>query len=233
MARVEVADVIELPQLRDRTRVFDDRDDAGRVLAGMLEEFRGSGALVLGVPSGGVPVGMAAAGALGLEFDVAVVSKITLPWNSEMGYGAVAFDGTVRLNEPVLASIGLSEMEVREGIRRTRQKVRRRVRILRGNQPLPDVNGRDVLLVDDGLATGSTLRAAVAALRRALCGRLVLAVPTGHEASVHALAAEVDGVYCANVRGGWSYAVADAYRHWTDMTEIEVARLLAEWRGET
>ena len=118
--------IIELPELHGRTGVFRDRADAGEVLAGMLAELSGGEATVLAVPAGGVPVAAVLAERLGLRLDVAVVSKITPPWNSEIGYGAVAFDGTVRLNNDALPRMGLTQQQITEGIARTTEKVNRR-----------------------------------------------------------------------------------------------------------
>ncbi len=185
---------------------------------------------MLAVPAGGVPVAASLAEALGIEMDVAVVSKITLPWNTEAGYGAVAFDGSVHLKESLLPSLGLTEAEIARGIEQTREKVRRRQQLFRGERPLPPIAGRLVILVDDGLASGVTMRAAVAALRGQGAGRLIVAVPTGHEAAVAAMAAEVDAVCCANIRSGWRFAVAEAYETWTDVSEEEALEILTRMR---
>jgi len=217
--------IVDLPELRGRTRVFADRTAAGSVLAGMLEKFAGSDAIVLAIPAGGVPVGAAITSALGIGFDVAVVSKITPRWNSEVGYGAVAWNGTVRLNDALVPRMGLSESEIAEDTARTRDKVRRRVEALRGDRPMPDVSGRTVILVDDGLASGSTMRVAIEAVRDLAAGRIIVAVPTAHDSSARLVTAEATAVYCANLRGGWSFAVADAYRNWRDLGEREVQQM--------
>jgi predicted phosphoribosyltransferase len=216
----------EQPGLRDRVGVFRDRTEAGEVVAGMLGEFRGSEATVLAIPAGGLPVGAAVASALALPLDVAVVSKITLPWNTEVGYGAVAFDGTVRLNHDLVRGVGLGEEEIRRGIEETGVKVRRRVAALRGAEDALDLSGRSAIVVDDGLASGFTMRTALAALRRVGASRIVIAVPTGSMKTVEELASRTDDLYCANIRGGWSFAVADAYRRWYDVDEGEAREIL-------
>ncbi len=221
--------VFDLPHLRDRVRVFRDRADAGRVLAGMLEDYRGGQALVLAVPAGGVPVAAVVAKELDLPLDVAVVSKVTLPWNSEAGYGAVAFDGTVRLNEALVRQVRLADEDVERGIAATREKVARRVKTLRGDRPLPDLVDRTIILIDDGLASGFTLRVAVEALRKADAQHIVLAVPTAHRESVERLRQQVEALYCPNIRGGWRYAVADAYERWSDVDMGEVNEILARF----
>jgi predicted phosphoribosyltransferase len=223
--------VFELPELRNRGRVFRDRTHAGETLAGMLDEFRGTDALVLAIPAGGVPVAAEVARRLGLALDVAVVSKITLPWNTESGYGAVAFDGSVRLNRDLITALGLPDAVVQEGIARTRGKVARRVGQLCHGRRLPDLKRRAVILVDDGLASGFTLRTAVDALHRLEAGRVIVAVPTGHADAVARIAASVEALYCPNVRQGLSFAVADAYEQWTDVSEATIADVMQAFSG--
>ena len=223
----------ELEALRDEVRVFRDRTHAGHALGEMLIDRRGADACVLAIPAGGLPVAEPLARMLELSLDVAVVSKITPPWNSEVGYGAVAFDGTVRLNERLLSGLELGEDEVRAGIEEASEKVERRVRALRGTEPPLAVAGRDVLLVDDGLASGFTMLTAAAALRIAGARSVLVAVPTG---STRALELEglgdvVDTIYCANVRGGRSFAVADAYEQWSDVDESQALEILRRARG--
>jgi predicted phosphoribosyltransferase len=220
--------VVELERLREARRVFRDRAHAGQVLAGMLGPCRGPGARVFAIPAGGVPVAAALARDLGLPLDVVVVSKITLPWNTEAGYGAVAFDGTLSLDREIVERLGLSPEEVDAGVAATREKVRRRVTRLRGGRPFPALGDDPAILVDDGLASGVTMQAAVRALRAHGARRIVIAVPTGHARAVGRLAAEVEAVCCANVRSGGAYAVADAYERWSDVTEDEALRLLVD-----
>lgn len=218
--------LIELPDLHNRLRVFRDRAHAGAVLAGMLAAFRDSEAVVLGIPAGGVPVAAEIARSLNLSLDVAVVSKLTFPWNPEAGYGALAFDGTLRLNEALVTRAGLSPAEIEAGTARTREKVARRVQRLRGDRPLPDLGRRAVIVVDDGLASGFTLMVAIEALRRLGARRLIVAVPTAHADSAARIAPLVEALYCPNVREGLSYAVADAYEQWSDVAEDAVVELL-------
>lgn len=221
--------ITELPELRDRVAVFADRAEAGERLAVMLESCRGTEAVVLAIPAGGVPVGLKVAEGLGLGFDVAVVSKITLPWNTEVGYGAVAFDGSVRINEALLRDAGLTDEQVRRGIDATRRKVERRVKRLRGGRLFPELAKRCIILVDDGLASGFTMRLAVEVVRKRGAGEVLVAVPTASLRTAGVLAAEADALYCANLRGGWSFAVADAYKEWRDLKEDEVEGLLTSF----
>lgn len=224
------SNIIDLPELREHTRVFQDRFHAGQILARMIENDDKENGIILAIPAGGVPVGVVVAEKTGLDLDVAVVSKITLPWNTEAGYGAVAFDGRVQLNEDLMRRVNLTVEDVKKGIEKTTAKVERRVEELRGRQPFPNLGNRSVILVDDGLASGFTMRVAVAALRNAGAGRIVVAVPTGHRQSVERIAGEVETLYCANIRGGFSYAVANAYQQWSDVSEEDVIELLERFK---
>lgn len=218
--------VEDLPDLRDQVGIFRNRDHAGEILAGMLEVYSGSDAKVMAVPAGGVPVAKVLAEQLDLPMDIAVVSKITLPWNTEVGYGAVAFDGSVRLNNDLVARLGLTDEDIQQGISKTSAKVAHRVKNLRSEQALPDLSTSQIILVDDGLASGFTMHVAVEALQKAGTNRITVAVPTGHQRSVESIAGEVDTLYCANIRGGYHFAVADAYERWSDVDEEELASLL-------
>ena len=217
--------IIDLPELREQAHVFKDRVQAGQVLSLMIGADDKQDGIILAIPAGGVPIGVVMAEKTGLDFDVAVVSKITLPWNTEAGYGAVAFDGTVKLNKDLIQRVKLTAEDVKKGIEKTTAKVFRRIEKLRGRQPFPELGNRSAILVDDGLASGFTMRVAVAALRNAGAGRIVVAVPTGHRRSVEMIAREVEKLYCANIRGGLSYAVASAYRHWSDVAEEDVVKI--------
>ncbi len=230
------SNVTELAELRDRIAVFRDREHAGEILSGMLTRYEGARAILYAVPSGGVPVAAVVAGRLHIPLEVAVVSKITLPWNTEAGYGAVAFDGSVLLNETILARIGLSKTQIEDGKRATREKVERRLRQFRGDRPLPDLADTTAILVDDGLASGFTMLAAIGALRRLGCRDVVVAVPTAGTAAVELVAPAADALYCANIRGGASFAVASAYKHWTDVDEkaaVALFRRVASNDAET
>lgn len=224
--------IVDLPELREKLGVFEDRQDAGFQLAKMLKVYNNNDAIVLAVPAGGVPVAAVVAEDLNLVLDIAVVSKIILPWTPEVGFGAVAFDGTVRLNERLLAGLGLTEEEIKEGIKVTTSKVQRRLRELRGDRPMPELSGRKVILVDDGIASGFTLLVAVEALKSKSANEIIIAVPTGHHQSLNCLVDEVQALYCANVRSGWSFAVADAYKRWSDVGQTEALEILKRFRPD-
>jgi predicted phosphoribosyltransferase len=192
----------------------------------MLAEWKGGKALVLAVPSGGVPVAVEIARSLALPLDVAVVSKILLPWNTEAGFGAVGFDGSVWINEEYVAFYGLDKPTIEQQTRAAMEKVRRRVKLFRGDRPWPDLAKQTVILVDDGIAAGSTMRVALAALRNAGAGKILVAVPTAHQEALDQLTKSVDELYCPNIRSGRQFAVASAYRLWDDVDEAEACRLV-------
>jgi putative phosphoribosyl transferase len=212
--------------LRDRVGVFSTRAYAGQLLAQLLPEFyEDPQALVLAIPSGGVPVAHALAEILRIPWDLAVVKKITPRWNSEVGYGAVAFNGTVKLNAALVEAYGLSVDQIKRDLEATQRKVQDRVKKFRGEKPLPDLKNRHVILVDDGLASGFTLLTAVEALRKEGAGAITIAVPTAHRESLSLVLPEVERVVCANLRSGPSFAVADAYENWYDVPDAEVQNL--------
>jgi putative phosphoribosyl transferase len=220
--------IIDLPEMRDKQRVFSDRPEAGLVLADMLKEYKNTSALVMAVPAGGVPVALSLGQTLNLAVSVAVVSKITLPWNTEVGYGAVAFDGTVRLNDSLLSRLGLTDEQIQEGIKHTNQKVQRRVERFSQALPFPGLKDKTVFLTDDGLASGFTMLTAVEAMKKAGVGSLNIAVPTAHLESLQRVSPQVDAIYCPNVRSGFFFAVADAYKKWYDIREDELFEMIGK-----
>jgi predicted phosphoribosyltransferase len=224
--------VVEVPDLHNRIGVFKDRTQAGKILAGLLKPYCPRDCVVFAIPSGGVPVGMETAACLNLPLEIAVVSKITLPWNTEAGYGAVAFNGAVKLNDSLISRLRLSDSEVRDGIASTREKVKRRVIQFRGERPLPNISGKTAVLVDDGIASGFTLLTAADALKTLGPSQIFAAAPTGNLDSVRKIADETDMVFCANIRSGWTFAVADAYERWTDIEEARAVRMFADFQRE-
>ena len=223
---VKIRDIVEL---RDRIGLFGDRSDAGAMLADMLAGQLGDDALILGIAAGGVAVGAPIAKRLGLGLSAAVVNKITPPWNSEWGFGAVAFDGSVVIDESSLARASIDRAELGQCTARARAKVNRRLELFGRYGPPADLAGRAVVVVDDGLATGITMRGAIQAVQRGGAGEIIMAIPTAHRESIDWFAGrrDVSAIYCPNIRGGNSFAVAQAYRHWTNMTDAQIEAILA------
>jgi len=196
---------------------FSDRTQAGRVLAGLLRDYAGRpDLLVLALPRGGVPVGYEIAAALGAPLDVLVVRKLGLPGHEELAMGAIAGAGgaTVVVNDEVVRLSGVSAALLEEQARVERAELVRRERLWRGERPPAEVAGRLVIVVDDGLATGSTMRAALAALRQLGPAAVIVAVPTAPLAVCQRLSLEADLVVCPSnpvpfVAVGHSYQVFD------------------------
>jgi predicted phosphoribosyltransferase len=224
------ATVVEDSSLRNRSGVFEDREDAGAHLADALKMFRGRDAIVLAIPSGGVPVGLEVAQGLDLPFDLLIVRKVNIPGNTEAGFGAVSIEGDVVLNEPLVKMLRLGKDEIEELAADVRKELSVRNQAFRQSRPLPDLKGKIVILVDDGLASGHTMIAAVRMVRRHSPARIVVAVPTASMDTISRLSEEVDEVVCPNIRTGPYFAVAEAYRNWYDLSRDEVVERLNKLR---
>ncbi len=220
------AKIIEDINLRDREGVFEDREEAGESLAALLDEYRGKDAIVLAIPSGGVPVGLVVADRLGLPFDLLIIRKIPIPGNTEAGFGSITLEGDLLLNDRLVADLGLSPAEIDRLAAPVRAELSARNRLFRGDRPEPELAGRTVLLVDDGLASGYTMQAAVRLVRRRQPAETVIAVPTAPRRTVEMLAPDTDRIVCPNIRTGGIFAVASAYRNWYDLSRQEVLDLL-------
>ena len=206
-------------------RVFRNRRDAGRRLAARLGPLRDDEPVVVGLPRGGVPVAAEVAAALDAPLDVIVVRKLGVPFQPELGMGAVGEDGVRVLDAEIVRIAGVSPAEVAEVEDRERLEVERRARRFRGHRPAVGLAGRTVVVVDDGLATGSTARAAVEVARAHGARRVVLAVPVAPADTVRALGAVADEVVCLETPAGFS-AVGQWYEDFTQTSDAEVERLL-------
>ena len=211
---------------------FRDRREAGRQLAQHLAAYANRpDVLVLALPRGGVPVAYEVARALHAPLDVFLVRKLGLPGHEEYAMGAVASGGVRVLNPEVVAQLHLPDEVIDIVTRRELQEIERRERAYRGDRPFPDVRGKTVILVDDGLATGSTMRAAAEALRQQGPARLVVAVPAGSPETCDEFRDEVDEVVCAITPEPF-YAVGLWYDDFSQTTDDEVRDLLAAARQE-
>lgn len=206
--------------------VFQDRRDAGRELAKELMKYAGRpDVLVLALPRGGVPVGYEVAQSLRAPLDIFVVRKLGLPGREELAMGAIASGGIRVLNEEVVRGLRISPHTIDAVARDEEQELARRERLYRGERPPLDVLGRVVILVDDGLATGSTMRAAVAALRQKNPKRIVVAVPVGAAETCREFAEEADEAICAKAPEDFR-AVGMWYDDFSQTSDEEVHELL-------
>ncbi|NIA24261.1 MAG: phosphoribosyltransferase [Gammaproteobacteria bacterium] len=205
--------------------IFRDRNDAGRRLAEQLMNLAGPQTVVVGLPRGGVVVASEVSAALEAPLDVIVVRKLGAPGQPELGVGAIGEDGIEVLNRDLIGMLGITEAELDKVRTSERAELQRReARYRRGNPPLP-VAGKTVLLIDDGLATGITAKAAARVLRARDAGRIVLAVPVGALETVHDVRGEVDEVVCLEIPR-WFRAVGQWYEDFRQTTDAQVVECL-------
>jgi predicted phosphoribosyltransferase len=211
----------------DDSRPYADRHEAGKELARHLRQYASrEDAIVLALPRGGVPVGAELANALGLPLDVFLVRKLGTPGHRELAMGAIASGGIRVLNEEVVNGLRIREEQIERVAREEELELNRREALYRGDRPAPPLEGRVVILVDDGLATGSSMRAAVQAVRQRGPARVVVAVPVGAGETCEGLRALADEVVCARTPQPFS-AVGVWYRDFEQTTDDEVRELLS------
>lgn len=220
--------IIDVPAYRNRHSLFADRTEAGEYLADMLSQSEDDydGAIVLAIPSGGVPIGLQLRRKLDLSMDLLITRKIQIPGNTEAGFGAMAMDGTVFFNKELLARLHLSEEQIEHQMEQVRQELERRNTRLRESRPLPRLDGRTAILADDGLASGFTMMAAIHMVQCRKAAEIIVAVPTAPLSSIHRIVGSIDKIYCPNIQDSGSFAVAAAYRRWRDLTPEETLSLV-------
>ncbi|HDJ67206.1 MAG TPA: phosphoribosyltransferase [Nitrososphaeria archaeon] len=222
-----MGEVIFDDNLKERLHVFKDRFHAGELLAEMLKRNLSLGdAIILAIPAGGIPVGYEISCRLNIPMDVVIVRKLQIPWDPEAGFGAASSDGEIVLNERLVKQLGLSEEIIEEVVRKTLGIIRDRSKKFRMVKPVLDIGDKTVILVDDGLASGYTMLAAIRSIKKKNPKRIIAAVPTASAAAVKLVSRKVDKILCLNVRSGPFFAVADAYRKWRDLTDEEVIEIL-------
>ncbi|OBK43520.1 phosphoribosyl transferase [Mycobacterium kubicae] len=212
---------------RTPTRIFRDRREAGRVLAEALTPYRDEDdVLVLGLARGGLPVGWEVAAALRADLDVFLVRKLGVPRWPELAMGALASGGRVVMNDDVVSNLRITDEQVRTVIDSETTELRRREQAYRGGRPAADPSGRIAILVDDGIATGASMLAAVRAVRAAHPRKVVVAVPVGPVSACRELSREADDVVCATMPAAFE-AVGQVYTDFHQVSDDEVRELLA------
>jgi predicted phosphoribosyltransferase len=209
--------------------MFENRTDAGQKLARALRDHQGRDILVLSIPRGGAPVGFEIAKSLKTDFSLLIVRKLPFPNNPESGFGAIAEEGSMVLLN--IASRWLSEETINGIVAEQKEEIQRRIQILRGGRPLTRIRERIVILVDDGIAMGSTMRAAIRACQKKSAGKIVVAAPVASPEiarKIDQMEAVDDTVILRKPK--FFRAVAQVYRNWVDVADHEVIEIMKEWR---
>lgn len=213
-----------------RRSPYQDRGDAGRRLAELLKGYRGRRVVVLAVPRGGVPVAVEVAEELDAPLDVVIPRKLAIPSDPEAGYGAVTEDGTLVLNDEIVQQLRLNRSQIEEQAERVRSEVQRRSEAYRGGREPAAVSGKTAIIVDDGLATGYTMMAAVKSMERSGAAAVIAAAPVGTGHAVALIRPMVSELVCPIVSHAMMFAVAGYYHNWHDLDDGEVLGYLDRWR---
>ena len=204
---------------------FSDRGEAGRILASRLTSYKGrTDTVILALPRGGIPVAFEIGKELGLPVDVFVVRKLGVPGHEELAMGAIATGDMRIINYEVVEKFGITQQTIDVVTDREHEELRRREQLYRGERPPLELRGRSVILVDDGIATGSSMRAAIAALRQLSPARIVVAVPVATPETCQEIGAEVDDLVCPAPQQ--FYAISQGYERFEQTTDEQVRDLL-------
>jgi len=210
--------------------MFESRHDAGRQLASKLGEYKDKSAVVLAIPNGGVPVALEVASAIKADLDLIVCRKVPILLNPEGSLGAAADDGTVILNEEAVKRINFSRQRLEDEINKVRFEIKERSLLYRGDQPIVRVNGKTVIVIDDGLASGFTMTAAVESIRHRRPKEIVVAVPVASALAVKQVEKVADKVVTCFTGFMPKFYVSDFYSYWNDISDDEIIRYLKQWR---
>jgi predicted phosphoribosyltransferase len=208
---------------------FFNRGDAGRRLAASLSDFEGKNGLVLAIPRGGVVVGYEIAHALGLPLDVIIPRKLGAPGNPELAIGAIAEDGTAILDKQLITYLDVGQEYITEESARQKEEIRRRLKLYRQTNTEPSLSGRDVIVVDDGIATGSTMKAALASVKNQGAASVTVAVPVGPPSTIQELERLTDRVVCL-LMPEYFQAIGQFYGDFNQTSDEEVLLLLSKNR---
>jgi len=217
--------------LQNLLYVFKDRAEAGKILAEACKYILNKVDIVYAIPRGGVPVGIEVAKAFNSNFDLLICRKLLIPWNREAGFGAVDPDGNYFVDEQFAALIGLTDKDIKASIEEQLQEIKHRNKVLRRNKPYPPLQGKTVIITDDGIAAGYTMRAAIKFVKSRNAEKIIIATPTGHIKSLENLSRLVNIIICLNPRSRPWFAVADAYKSWRDLTDQDVIKLIKSYQS--
>jgi putative phosphoribosyl transferase len=215
----------------EQSHSFKDRADAGRQLAAKLAEYQLDRAVVLAVPRGGVPVAVEVALTLDIPLDVVVTRKIPVPHEPEAGYGAVAEDGTVFLNQSLVDRLGLSQRQIGLQVDEVLAEIKRRSSLYHGKLPHTSLVDRTAILIDDGLASGFTMMAAIKSVQQKKAAGIIVASPVASGNAYEIIKTMCDTLVCLLVSRSYPFAVASFYRHWHDLTDEEVEEHIHNWQA--
>lgn len=212
--------------LQMTTQVFKDRTEAGRRLAKLLHGYRGPDVVIVAIPRGGVPVAAAAAQRLKLDWGVIVARKLPVPWNPEAGFGAITVDGATVLNEPMVSGLQIRQTQIDDIATKVRMEVQRRTDLyLRERTPV-EVEGKTVIVLDDGLASGYTMLAAIKSIRAHSPARVIAAAPVASRSAARMIEDAADECVFEIISPSVPFAVADFYLAWHDLTDEDIIPIL-------
>jgi len=212
--------------------LFQDRIDAGKRLAEKLSQYSDRETVVMAVPRGGVPVAFEVAVKLGSALDIIVPRKLIIPQNPEAGYGAITEDGSIVLNEPLVQRLFLTEQEIHRQTEKVRAEIAVRLAEYRRKLPASTIRGKTVIVIDDGLASGFTMLAAIQSIKRRGSGKVIAAVPVASSIAYDHVKQYTDELVCLITAHVNQFAVADFYRRWYDLTDEEVFEYFDKWHNE-
>jgi predicted phosphoribosyltransferase len=222
-----LVDIIEDDSLRNQIHVYEDRIDAGDVLVNHLKEYENKKqVIILGIPAGGVPVAIQISKKLNIIWDLILTRKLHIPWNKEAGFGAVSWEGTIILNKPLVDSLGLTNEEINNIIENEKKIIHNRLKKFRGNKPFPNLSNKTVIIVDDGLASGFSMLVTAKAIKKQKVKKIVVAIPTAPISAIKLVSFYANKIVCPNIRSGSFFAVAEAYKKWSDLTDNDVLEII-------
>lgn len=222
---------------------YDSRSKAGEIITELIKEKEkqlfnlilenSEHFFCFAIPNGGIPVAEGFCSKFNIKYDMLIVRKIKIPWNTEAGFGSVTTDGTVLINEPLLKQLELSEKQLEDSIKLTQHEIQVRLNYYHKSINLEimykqNILGKIIFMIDDGLASGFTMLAAIKMVKKYKPEKIFIAVPTAPLHTVERInnKVKIDKIFCPNIRNVWRFAVADAYRNWYDVPESEVFEII-------